>query len=409
MTAATRAGGGGRGVWIGGLLLVVGIVAVLVLTSRQSTGVAFDASSSAPDGYRALAILLRERGADVRSTSAARAAEEPPSAGQVLVVPAPELMTGPERRAVRRAADAGALVVLGGALEDDGSFEDAFGGTFSYDPRSLADTPAEPTGQGDCDIDRLAGLGPIDTAFADPAPVRSAGAEARRCYGDLTGAYVVEERVGRGSIATLGSPYLWANARLQPAKEDGGEPLDNAVVALRLLGPTADGATTGTSITFVDAVPTSGVAPDGTQNPVDLLPTGVKLALVQLVAAFGIYAWWRARRLGPVVVERMPVEIAGSELVVAVGDLLRRKGTPQRAADVLRADARRELSARLGVPRSAPPAALVQVVAERSGRDADQLSAALLDGPVDSAEALVRLADTVSDIRQEVLQHHVVT
>ncbi|UDY37141.1 DUF4350 domain-containing protein [Dermatobacter hominis] len=410
MTAATRTGGAGRGVWIGGLLIVAGLVAVLVLTSRQSAGTPFDASSSAPDGYRALAILLRERGAEVRTTTAARAAEDPPSAGQVLVVPAPELLTAPERRAFREAAEAGAVVATGGPLVEDDAFEDGFGDLFfPYDARTLADTPAVPTGQGDCDVDRLVGLGPIDTAFSDPASVRSAGAEARRCYGDLTGAYVVEERVGEGSITTLGSAYLWANARLQPAKEEGGEPLDNAVVALRLLGPTADGATTGTSITFVDAVPTAGVSPDGTQNPIDLLPTGVKLALVQLLAAFVIYAWWRARRLGPVVVERMPVEIAGSELVVAVGDLLRRKGTPQRAADVLRADARRELSARLGVPPGAPPGALVQVVAQRSGRDADALSAALLDGPVDSAEALVRLADSLSDIRQEVLQHHVVT
>jgi hypothetical protein len=406
VTAATRAGGG-RGVWIGGLLLLAGIVAVLVLTGRQSTGTPFDVSSSAPDGYRALAILLRQRGADVASTSAADVEDEPPAAGQVLVVAEPDLLTEPERDAVQAAARAGAVVVLGRS-PDDGSVDEMFSDWFGVDPRSLADTPAVPSAQGDCDIDRLAGLGPIDTAFADPQSLSGAGAEARRCYGDLSGAYVIEERVGAGSVITLGSPYMWSNARLQPAKEDGGEPLDNAVLALRLLGPTADGATTGTSITFVDAVPTAGVAPDGTRSPMDLLPTGVKLALVQLVAAFVIYAWWRGRRLGPVVVERMPVEIAGSELVVAVGDLLRRKGTPQRAAEVLRADARRELSVRLGVPQGAPPAALVQVVAQRSGRDPDALSAALLDGPVDSAEALVRLADALSDIRQEVLQHHVV-
>ena len=92
---------------------------------------------------------------------------------------------------------------------------------------------------------------------------------------------------------------------------------------------------------------------------------------------------------------------------MAVGDLLRRKGTPQRAADVLRADARRDLSRRLGVPIDATPSALVAVVSARSGLEADHVLAVLADGPIDSPEALVRLANALSDIRQEVLDHHV--
>ena len=255
---------------------------------------------------------------------------------------------------------------------------------------------------------RFSPAGLSAAALADsPAAAGDAGAEARGCYGDVRGTHVLEEDHGAGTLITLSSPYLWANARLQPDKEDGGEPLDNAAVALRLLGPTGAGATEGTSVTFVDAVPTAGVSPDGTRNPIELLPTGVKLALVQLVAAFLLYAWWRSRRLGPVVVERMPVEIAGSELVVAVGDLMRRKGSAQRAADVLRSDARRDLARGLGVPPDAPPETVVRVVSTRSGRDVDAVAAVLGDGPVPSAEALVRLASSLSDIRQEVLENHV--
>jgi hypothetical protein len=207
-------------------------------------------------------------------------------------------------------------------------------------------------------------------------------------------------------LITLGSPYLWSNARLQPDKEDGGRPLDNAAMALRLLGPTVDGATTGTSITFVDAVPSPGVAPDGTRSPLSLLPLGVRLALVQLVAAFVIYAWWRARRLGRPVSERIPVQIAGSELVVAVGDLLRRRGSEDRAAAVLRADARRQLARRVGAPPDASSGALVALVAARTGRDPEQVADALLDRPVGSPDELVRLANTIDAIRQEVLHGH---
>ena len=37
-------------------------------------------------------------------------------------------------------------------------------------------------------------------------------------------------------MVTLSSPFLWVNARLQPRKEEGGEPLANGATAMRLLG-----------------------------------------------------------------------------------------------------------------------------------------------------------------------------
>ena len=86
----------------------------------------------------------------------------------------------------------------------------------------------------------------------------------------------------------------------------------------------------------------------------------MKLALAQLVGAFVLFVWWRSRRLGPPVSERLPVEIAGSELVAAVGDLLRRRGNPQRAAATVRADTRRVLAERLGLGPDPAPGALVR-------------------------------------------------
>jgi hypothetical protein len=409
VTAASGASGrSGPGLWIGILAAVVAVVALVVLTGRQPSGDPFDVRSPAPDGYKALALLLRDRGARVERSTAERARREPPAAGQVLVVPDPGLLTQQEASTFRTAARDGALVVLGAPRTEDGSggddpLADLGGGTFSVGGRELADTPADPVRPGRCDIASLADLGPVDSAFTDPVPVRGAGSS---CYGDSLQARVLRQEVGRGAVVTLGSPYLWANARLQPDKEDGGEPLGNAVMALRLLGPTSAGATSGTRITFLDAVPSAGVTPEGGRNPIELLPLGVRLALVQLVAAFVLYAWWRARRLGRPVRERVPVAIAGSELVAAVGDLLRRRGSPDRAAAVLRSEARRQLARRLGVPPDAPPVALAAVVADRTGRDRDAVAAALLDGPVGTAEELVRLTNSIDAIRQEVLHGH---
>ena len=133
------------------------------------------------------------------------------------------------------------------------------------------------------------------------------------------------------------------------------------------------------------------------------MPLPVRLALAQLVVVVLLFVWWRAVRLGRPVEEPLPVEIAGSELVVAVGDLLRRKGSPERAAAALRSDTRAVLAARLGAT-GASDEVLVATVAARSGRPVDDVHAALIGGaPIDSSASLVQLARTLDSIRTEVL------
>ena len=187
MTAATGSSGrSGAGVWIGAAAVIVAVVLLLVLTGRTPTGDPFDVRSPAPDGYKALAILLADRGADVGRTTAAAAQDDPPGPGEVVVVPAPELLTGPELRALRDAASAGAVVVLGTERspgdDGDGISGDESGGPSvrTIDARTLADTPADPARLGDCDVDELQGLGPIDRAFADPVDAGEAPSLLRR-------------------------------------------------------------------------------------------------------------------------------------------------------------------------------------------------------------------------------------
>ena len=273
-----------------------------------------------------------------------------------------------------------------------------------YLHHKLADTPADPVRRGACEIAELDGLGAIDAAFA--GPLDAAGRPS--CYGDGSTALVTREQVGRGAVVTLGGPDLLVNARLWPAKEDGGRPLDNAALAARLLGPPPGGAASAATITFVDPVPSPDAVQGGGQGVVSLLPLGVRLALAAAIGAFVLYAWSRARRLGAPVAERLPVEIAGSELVVAVGDLLRRGGSPERAAAVLRDDLRRRLATRLGLGPGAAAAEVVAIVAARTGRPPEEVASLLLDGAVGGPDDVVRLAVSLDRLRQEVL-HDVVT
>ncbi|MDQ2677208.1 MAG: DUF4350 domain-containing protein [Actinomycetota bacterium] len=417
--------GSGRGAWVGLLVAVVAVVVVVVLMTRTRQLTPFMVDSTAPEGYAAIAELWEDEGARVRAQPSSSlldtGAVEP--GDRTVVVPVPGYASEQELAELRRLAEAGATVVLGepwplggtGSGDepaggepsedflgpDDLPFE-SFGG--SYGARELADTPAVPRGPGDCDIPGLDALGPIDVAFAwDFPPARG----DQTCYGDpATSAgepvdelvVVSARQVGEGRVITLGSPYLWVNARLQPAKEDGGRPLANAATALVLTG-----ATPGVQIDVIDPTPSSDPSIEGSEGPLELMPLPVRLALAQLVVVVLLFLWWRSVRLGRPVEEPLPVEIAGSELVVAVGDLLRRKGSPERAAAALRSDARSVLAARLGTT-GARDEVLVATVAARSGRSVDDVHAALIGGaPVDSSATLVQLARTLDSIRTEVL------
>lgn len=390
-TGEVRSGGYGR---IAIALLVLGLAAVAYLTTRATPTPPFSIHSSAPDGYRALALLAEGYGATVEQVHPSDLRVNGSDRADTVVVPRPSRLSDEEQAALDDLAARGVTVVLGERVEPDVVEGFSFPGMELSD-RELAEVPAMPTPRGDCDVPELVDLGPVDVAFAGPLQVHSG---ERSCYGDGSFALVAVREVGDGRFVTLSDPYLWANARLHPAKEEGGEPLDNAAMALRLTVRTE-----AARLSFVD--PSAGVttAADGTRGPLELLPLPVQLALLQGVVALLLFLWWRGRRLGRPVAEPLPVEIAASELVDAVGDLLRRRGSTQRAAAAMRYDTRRALHAGLGVPLGAPPGALVEAVAARTGRDVQHVAAVLLDPSPTGDEDLVHLAQQLDTIRQEAL------
>src|SRR6266536_542952 len=134
-------------------------------------------------------------------------------------------------------------------------------------------------------------------------------------------------------------------------------------------------------------------------------PTGSG-TVVRLVVAFLLLALWRSRRLGRPVTEPTAVRIPGSELVVAVGNLLRRARHRGQAAALLAGDLRRTLTERLGLPAGTPPEQVAGTVAVRTGIDRERVLAALQPPtPQDDAE-LVALAQAIDTIRTEVSSAH---
>jgi hypothetical protein len=369
--------------------LVLGVIVALVLASGHDTGDPYDLDDAHTYGYKGLRLVLEAEGGTVERIDAAELDAGLARRVPVVLVPVAHQAS---RAMTRRWDDyvrAGGTLVLGTPRRHAGPQTDV-------DP-SGSDLDIVATPRGVCDLPRLADARAEDPAGSLPLHV-PVGAES--CYGDGDTALVVRQAVGDGAIVTLASPDLLTNEAMRPHDQDIDDPhtpmRDNVVVASRLLDPDGQGTV---------AVVTSGLAAvvEGRTQLSDLIGSGVKLGIWQLIAAFVLFAWYRGRRFGRVVVEAQPVPIAGSELVEAVGNLMERRSDPGRAAWLLRRDTAEDLAMRLGVPRSTDVSVLAAMIAARTGRDADAVAGTLAATPVTSDDQLVAVAAHLEAIRQEIL------
>jgi hypothetical protein len=369
--ATTPSAQGSRWARVGPWLLVLGglvVVALLAGGPDDSGGAPFDPSSTDANGTRALVELLESFDAEVDVSSSF------PDDGTDVAVVFIDALDEAGAAQLESWTRAGGTLVVADPFSVFTPELDAQLGTFGGTPEVAVGT---------CDIDALADLGRIEPG---PAITFELVEGDRSCFGDETAAYVVEYALGNGTVVGLGGADLFTNERLGAA--------DNPALATRLLVPAP-----ATRVALLQPGEGEGSVD---RSLSDVLSTGVRLALLQLLVAFGAYAWYRARRLGPPVLEPQPVEIAGSELVLAVGQLLQQTKDPNRAAQLLRGDLRRRLAERLGLPSTTEPHVIADVVVARTSLDEATARLAVTDVPVGDDEALLELARTVESVRQEV-------
>ncbi|HWG23242.1 DUF4350 domain-containing protein [Actinospica sp.] len=136
-----------------------------------------------------------------------------------------------------------------------------------------------------------------------------------------------------------------------------------------------------------------------------LIPHWIWWMLLQLLVAAAALAYWRSRRLGRLVGEKLPVKVRAAETVEGHANLYRRASAHGRAAGLLRSAAARRIAPLLGLPAGPAgrnPESLVQAVAERLRQSPGQVHA-ILAGEVPMTESeLVRLTDQLDRLEQEV-------
>jgi hypothetical protein len=355
------------------VLLVVLLAGVLLaLAANPGSSRRLDPGSAKPGGARALAELLRDQGVqvDLVTTSDRVAATTRP--GDTLLVVDPDLLADSQVAQVR--ATGADLVLL--TPTDPGR----------YVPGVSATRSSPGVRPPDCDLPTARRAGRADTGLLGFDTARSPLAAADLCYPRDGVPSLVQGEVDGRAVTLLGSTEGLANSGLD---EEG-----NAALALGLLGARPR---------LVWYLPsTADVPAAGRTSFYDLVPHGVWWGLAQLGVAVLLLALWRARRLGAVVAEPLPVVVRAAETVEGRARLYRRTGARAQAAEALRSATRARLVPSLGLPRAADPTSVVTAVAGRSRRPAAEVGLLLYGAaPADDA-ALVRLADDLDTLEREV-------
>ncbi|MFE3493671.1 DUF4350 domain-containing protein [Streptomyces sp. NPDC059169] len=368
-----------------GVLLVVAILlaAGIALAAVRSGGQhgSLDPRSADRYGSRAVAELLTARGVSTRVVTTLDEATTAAGPDTTLLVTTPDLLTEDQQADLRTSvAPKGGRTVL--IAPGPASVE-------SLAPGVLADAPTA--------------VRPRDPRCSFPAARRAGSADmggeryvtdnlpgAQSCYpSDGLPSLLRIQGTGSGDTVLIGSPDILYNERLD---EEG-----NASLALQLLGSRPH------LVWYLPSL-ADGSAGDSDKTFSDLIPSGWLWGTLQLAFAAVIAAVWRARRLGPLVTERLPVAIRASEATEGRARLYRKANARDRAAAVLRQAARTRLAPLLGVAVAdahSPDVLLPAVSAHLADSDRELGDVLFGPAPTDDA-ALIRLTDQLDALEREV-------
>ncbi|UGQ09555.1 DUF4350 domain-containing protein [Yinghuangia sp. ASG 101] len=366
--------------------LIILVVSVTVLITGGRNSGELDPRGVDSAGSRALAELLRRQGVDVTlatTDEAARLAVEADPEHTTLLVPFPDGLNDRQSaavavlrpaRTVLIAPDGESLAVFGLDVDDAGSVD-------STDLQPLCDLP-EAARAGDADLG--------GTGYRTNAP------GATRCYpSDGAPSLVIVPR----APGTAEDAVLLGTG--DPLRNDRLDERGNASLSMQLLGAHP---------TLVWYIPDG--SDSGDEGLLDLLPKGWRFGILQCGIALVLFALYRARRLGPVVSEALPVVVRATETAEGRARLYHRGHAVDRAADLLRAAARTRITARLGLgpgtgpvggtPAEPEPAHLVDAVGARTGRSPAEVHHLLYGAVPEDEDGLVALADQLDRLEERV-------
>ncbi|MEV6118569.1 DUF4350 domain-containing protein [Streptomyces sp. NPDC052109] len=372
-----------RGITLAAVLILAAAVAIAAVRSTARHG-ELDPRSADPYGSRAIAQLLADRGVSTRvvtTLGGARAAAGPDT---TLLVAVPDLLTSRQQTQLRQAvATSGGRTLLVAA--GSASVERLAPGV-TADPATSSGTTLAPG----CTLPEARRAGSADTGGIRYTTTHL---DADVCYPSerLATLLRIPETSGGGDTVVLGAPDILYNDHLDKQ--------GNASLALQLLGSRPHLAWYLPSLSDSSATDT-----DGQKGFLDLLPSGWLWGTLQLFLAAVLAAFWRARRFGPLVPEKLPVAIRASETAEGRARLYRKANARDRAATALRSATRTRLAPLVGVPvaQAHTPEALLPALSAHLTGDGPALHSLLFGPPPGDDAALLALTDQLDALEREV-------
>ncbi|MDX3502836.1 DUF4350 domain-containing protein [Streptomyces sp. ATCC51928] len=383
------------------LILVVAGITFAAVRSGTNYG-QLDPRSADPKGSRAVAELLEARGISVTVVTTLDEASAATGPDTTLLVAGPNLLTRSQQLRLNEAttASAGRTLLIAPGPGATARLAPGVRAEAHHAVSALAPSCELPAARRAGTAD----LGGTRYTAQDPAAVScfpSAGLPS----------LVVLPTGTSGDTVVLGSPDFLHNERLDKQ--------GNASLALQLLGSRPHlvwylPSLTDPSATADDNAPGDGSGEQsegGTRDEaadessfLDLVPSGWLWGTLQLALAAVLAAVWRARRLGPLVTEQLPVAIRASESAEGRSLLYRKANARDRASDALRAATRTRIAPLLGVPArdTHTPDVLLTAVSTRVTAPDQDLNTLLFGTAPATDAALVLLADQLDALEREV-------
>ncbi|WP_345396592.1 DUF4350 domain-containing protein [Nonomuraea salmonea] len=293
-----------RSAWRAGRLFVLlGIIAVLfgvlsvLLSGDSGPSRPLDPDDTSLSGSKALAELLRKQGVTVERVDTAEAAAAKGAAGDRLLLVTDTTFI--DQYALARVP--GDRVIVGAVPGLS-----ALAPGIQIEPGQAARTRSR---EPECGLPAATAAG---SAYLGGLRLRGpSGATA--CYPADDGHALVRYPYGGGTITVVGDGSFMTNQRLA---EDG-----NAALALNLVS-------TGKPVIWVvrpETPPPSALPGERGASMYDLMPGSIRWAIYMAAIAVLVTAFWRGRRLGPVVAEKLPVVVRAAETVEGRGPALPRQ------------------------------------------------------------------------------------
>ncbi len=362
--------------WIAAAIaIVVGIVVMVVQGANLSDGAYLAPANAAPEGAMAVAEVLRDRGVDVVVVDAADGARAALArADATLLVHDISGFLDPER--LPGLAELAAHTVV---------IDAEFAHLRELAPAVNAAGAVSGTLEADCGVTAVNRAGKVTgEGLGYRVTGDSAGVEACLGSGDDVYSLVRLETDGR-ALTVLGASAALSNERVAE--------LGNAALALGLLGEHP---------TLVWYQPGPADVVDGSATLADLTPAWLSPVLALLVLTVIAAGVWKGRRMGPLVVEHLPVTVPANETIDGRARLYQKSSARLRALDALRIGTIARIATACGLAPSAGVAEVAGAAASVSGMSLHEVRRLLQGAEPTSDRELIRLSDDLLGLETEV-------